>query len=251
MNKSMSATAILTGCAIFVASYSLQSQAKSAAENKPVREQEQHNLKTLDERFSYAFGADLAEKFKQEGIELNVEILASAMQDNIAGEMKMSTGEITATLELYQKIHAKEKATERAVIAEKNKKEGEQFLAKNAKKEGVIVTESGLQYKVIHRGKGGYNPTKDDEVTVHYRGTFVDGTEFDSTHQRNQTYSVKVEQLIKGWSEAVQLMSQGAKWELYIPAEIAYGESGSGTYVGPNAVLIFEVELLEIEKQEG
>jgi FKBP-type peptidyl-prolyl cis-trans isomerase len=151
-------------------------------------------------------------------------------------------------MQVFEEVHLKKKEAERAAAAEKNKKEGESFLAANAKKEGVAVTKSGLQYKVITQGSGGYKPTVDDEVTVHYRGTFIDGTEFDSTYKRNKAYSANPKQLIQGWTEAILLMSKGSKWELYVPADLAYGENGSDPYIGPNAVLIFEVELLEIEK---
>ncbi len=252
MNTYMSAFAILLMNTIFMGTYSEQSQANNSAENETVADEMQPDFKTLDDRFSYAYGADLAEKFKEEGIELNVALLATAMQDVFAdGDMKMSDGEIVATLEVYQEIHTKKKEAERALIGEKNQQEGEKFLAENARKDGVVVTESGLQYTVITEGDGGYTPDEDDEVTVHYRGRFIDGTEFDSTHARNEAYRARVKQLLEGWSEALQLMSEGAKWELYIPADLAYGERGSDPYVGPNAVLIFEVELLEIEKQNG
>ena len=135
-----------------------------------------------------------------------------------------------------------------AAVAQKNKQEGEAFLVENARNEDVVVTDSGLQYRIITEGNGDYTPTAEDEVTVHYRGSYVDGTEFDSTYERNEPYTVKVKRLIEGWSEALQMMSEGAKWELYIPSEIAYGEEGSGNYVGPNAVLVFEVELLTVNK---
>ena len=250
MKKYTSAVAILVMSAVFTVSYSEQSHSKDSAEKENVTDEKQHDFKTLDDRFSYAYGVELAEKFKTEGIELNVAILATAMQDVFGGgEKKMSAGEVAVTTKIYQELHTKKKEAERAAIGEKNKKEGQKFLAENAKKKGVVVTESGLQYKVITEGNGGYKPTEDDEVTVHYRGSFIDGTEFDSTHKRNEAYSDKVKQLIEGWTEALQLMSEGAKWELYIPADIAYGERGS-EYVGPNAVLIFEVELLEIEKEK-
>ncbi|MGC1508971.1 FKBP-type peptidyl-prolyl cis-trans isomerase [Ketobacter sp.] len=254
MNKYTSTVvtlALLIGAAS-TTSYGEQSQPMGAAQDETSTEQVQQEFKTLDERFSYAYGADLAQRFKEEGINLDVDILTTAMRDVLqGGSMKMPDGEIVATLDLYQKIHSKRKEDERAAIGEKNKKAGEAFLASNAKKEGVTVTESGLQYKIIKEGNGKNKPTENDEVTVHYRGTFIDGTEFDSTHKRNQAYSPKVNQLIQGWSEALQLMSEGAKWELYIPADIAYGEQGSGQYVGPNAVLIFEVELLEIKKSDN
>ncbi len=251
MRKYTSAVTILMVSAIFMGTYSEQSQSANSAGKETAADEKQQYFKTLDDRYSYAYGVELAEKFKAEGIELNAAVLATAMQDVYGdGERKMSAGEVAATMEIYQKIHTKKKEAERVATAEKNKKEGEDFLAENARKEGVIVTESGLQYRVITEGNGGYKPTEDDEVTVHYRGTFVDGTEFDSTHKRNEAYSVKVNKLIEGWAEALQLMTEGSKWELYIPSEIAYGEQGSGNYVGPNAVLVFEVELLEIDRAQ-
>lgn len=221
----------------------------NAPDNKIVSEQDHEQFKTLEDRFSYAYGADLADKFKAEGIELNVALMAEAMQAVFAGdERKMTAEEIVATMKIYEEVHLKKKEAERAVAAEKNKKEGAAFLSENAKKPGVVVTKSGLQYRVISEGKGRYKPTVEDEVKVHYRARFIDGTEFDSTYKRNEPYSVNAKMLIEGWAEALQLMSEGAKWELYIPADLAYGEKGSDPYIGPNAVLIFEVELLEIEK---
>ncbi|WP_328186577.1 FKBP-type peptidyl-prolyl cis-trans isomerase [Marinobacter sp. OP 3.4] len=247
MKQTIGAVTVLVMSVAFVGTYSESSQSRES-EKKSV-DQEQEIFEDLDDRYSYAYGAELAQQFKAEGIELNVELLATGMRDVLdGGEQKMSDGEVAATIEIYQEIHTKKKEAERAVIAEKNKQEGEAFLAENINKDGVIVTDSGLQYKVINEGNGGYTPTEEDEVTVHYRGTYVDGTEFDSTYKRNEPYTVKVERLIEGWSEALQLMSEGAKWELYIPSDIAYGEEGSGQYVGPNAVLVFEVELLEINK---
>lgn len=229
--------------------YSSSSHSNEPVENRTASAEPLKSLKTLTDRFSYAYGADLAEKFKVEGIELNVEVMAAAMQDVfIGGGNKMSKGEIATTMEVYRKVHLKKKEEERAIAGEKNKKEGAVFLAENARKDGVITTKSGLQYKIINKGNGGPTPSEDDEVKVNYRGTFIDGTVFDSTYDRNEAFSVKAKALIEGWSEALQMMPEGAKWELYIPAELAYGERGSEPYIGPNAVLIFEVELLEIEK---
>ena len=210
-------------------------------------EEGQQDFKTLEDRFSYAFGADWAGKLKAEGIELNIPVMAAAMQAVFeGGEKKMSAGEIAATIQVYQEVHQKKKDAEWAVATEKNKTEGEVFLKENASKEGVVVTKSGLQYKVLAQGKGGYTPTAEDEVKVHYRGRLLDGTEFDSTYSRGEPYSSSAKALIEGWSEALQLMSVGSKWELYVPANLAYGEAGSPPFVGPNAVLIFDVELLEI-----
>ena len=226
-------------------------QSKDAAAIKPVAAENQQEFKTLEDRFSYAYGADLAQKFKAEGIELNVALMAAAMEAVFDGsERKMSVEEMAATMEMYREVHLKEKEAQRVVAAEKNKREGAIFLKENAKKEGVVVTKSGLQYKIVTEGNGGYKPTVEDEVKVHYRARLIDGTEFDSTFARNKAYSANAKMLIDGWAEAIQLMSAGSKWELYIPAELAYGEKGSDPYIGPNAVLIFEVELLEIEKRK-
>ncbi|GGY82992.1 FKBP-type peptidyl-prolyl cis-trans isomerase [Marinobacter zhanjiangensis] len=252
MKKYMSAATILMMGAVFMGTYSEQSRSASSAEQETAADETGHEFEDLTDRYSYAYGADLANKFKAEGVELNVDIMAAAMEDVFDnGEAKMSAGEIAATIDIYMEIHEKKKEAERAAAGEKNKAESENFLSENAGKEGIVVTESGLQYRVITEGDGGYTPTEDDTVTVHYRGSFVDGTEFDSTYQRNEPYTVKVKKLIEGWGEALQLMSEGSKWELYIPADLAYGEEGAGEYVEPNAALIFEVELLEIAKAEG
>jgi FKBP-type peptidyl-prolyl cis-trans isomerase len=250
MKKATSAVAMLVLTAACMGACGRQSPSKDVAEKEAVPEENQKQFKTLEDRFSYAYGADLAEKFKEEGIEINVALLTEAMHAAIGGgELKMSDGEVAATLKIYEEFHLKKKEAERAAAAEKNNKEGAAFLVENAKKPGVIVTKSGLQYRVIREGTGDYKPTVEDELKVHYRARFIDGTEFDSTYKRNEPYSVNAKMLISGWAEAVQLMSAGSKWELYIPAHLAYGEKGSDPYVGPNAVLIFEVELLEIEKK--
>ena len=130
-----------------------------------------------------------------------------------------------------------------------NKAAGEKFLAENAKKEGVVTTESGLQYKIIKAGKGEI-PTKESTVKVHYKGTLIDGTEFDSSYSRKEPAKFGVTKVIKGWTEALQLMPVGSKWELYIPQELAYGERQSGSHIKPFSALVFEVELLEIEKKK-
>ncbi|MFL1405335.1 FKBP-type peptidyl-prolyl cis-trans isomerase [Marinobacter sp. M1N3S26] len=246
----VAAVALLIGT-VSMGAYSEQSQPGESEQKTTVANEEQPFFDDLDDRYSYAYGAELAKNFKAEGVALDVDMLATAMREVFDGdEMKMSDGEIAATIEIYQRIHNKKKDAERAVEAEKNEREGEAFLAENANKDGVVITESGLQYKVITEGDGDYNPTADDEVTVHYRGTYVDGTEFDSTYSRNEPYTVEVKRLIEGWAEALQLMSVGSRWELYIPSDIAYGEEGAGQYVGPNAVLVFDVELLEINKMK-
>jgi FKBP-type peptidyl-prolyl cis-trans isomerase len=250
MRKATSVIAALMLTAVYVGGCDRQAPSTDAAKDTTVSDENTEQFKTLEDRFSYAYGADLGEKFKEEGIEIDVALMAEAMRAVLDGnEGKMSPGEIAATLKIYEEVHLKKKEADRAVAGEKNKKEGEAFLAENAKKPGVFVTKSGLQYRVINKGKGGNKPTVDDELKVHYRARFIDGTEFDSTYKRNEPYSVNAKMLIDGWAEAIQMMSEGAKWELYVPADLAYGEKGSDPYVGPNAVLIFEVDLLEIEKR--
>jgi FKBP-type peptidyl-prolyl cis-trans isomerase len=206
------------------------------------------SFNSLDERFSYAYGVDLAKKFKAEGITLDIDLLAAAMKSVFAEQQPyMDDGEVQATIQAYQQVFTKKKEAEWAEASTRNKQQGDEFLRNNIASDGVQVTDSGLQYKIIQPGTGDYHPKADDEVLVHYRARFVDNTEFDSTYDRDKPYSVKVKQLIPGWSEALQLMTKGARWELYLPSDIAYGERGSGEFVGPNAVLIFDVELLDIK----
>jgi FKBP-type peptidyl-prolyl cis-trans isomerase len=251
VNRYVGAVALVVLVATCIGGCDQQPRSEDLAAAEAAAEVEHPEFKTLEDRFSYAYGADLAAKFKEEDIAVNVDLLVDGMRTVFdGGESKMTTDEVAATMRVFEEVHLKKKEAERAAAAEKNQKEGEAFLAANAKKDGVVVTKSGLQYKVITQGDGGYKPTVDDEVTVHYRGTFIDGTEFDSTHKRNKPYSANPRQLIQGWTEAMLLMSKGSKWELYVPADLAYGENGSDPYIGPNAVLIFEVELLEIEKAE-
>ena len=250
MKKTIGAIAILVLTAACTGADDPQSSKSKDAAPQTAAEHNQEVFKTMEDRFSYASGLEWAERLKAEGIELNADLMAEAMRAVFnGGEKRMSNEEAAATIGIYREIYEKEKAEKRVVAAEKNKKEGEAFLKENAKKEGVVVTKSGLQYKVITASKAGRKPTVNDEVTVNYRGTFINGTEFDSTYKRNQPYTAAVSALMKGWIEALQLMSKGSKWELYIPAELAYGEEGSEPHVGPNAVLIFEVELLDIEKR--
>lgn len=237
---------------VFMGTYSEQSRSEISADQKTTADEKEHYFRDLNDRYSYAYGADLAEKFKAEGVELNVAVMSVAMQAVFdGGEKKMSAGEIAATIDIYMEIHEKKKEAERIAAGKKNKEKSDIFLSENANKQGVVVTNSGLQYKVITEGGGGYTPTENDIVTVHYRATFVDGTEFDNTYTRDEPYSIKVEKLIESWGEALQLMSKDSRWELYIPADLAYGEEGSEPYVGPSAALIFEVELLEVESAEG
>mgnify|MGYP001333884218 CR=1 FL=1 len=207
-------------------------------------------LKTEKDKVSYAIGTEVAKSIKQQGIDLDVDVLLKAVKDVLSAQnLLMTDDEIRKTMatvhaELKQKRMQGMRA--RTKDAEENRKEGEIFLAENKTKEGVVTLPSRLQYKILKAGDG-KKPTDADMVEYHYRGTLIDGTEFDSSYKRGQPATFKVTGVIPGWREALKLMPVGSKWQLFIPPELAYGEQGSGRHIVPNATLIFEVELLAIK----
>ncbi|TYO97113.1 FKBP-type peptidyl-prolyl cis-trans isomerase FklB [Geothermobacter ehrlichii] len=202
----------------------------AAADKKPT---------TLEERVSYGIGMNIGRDFKGKGFEVNPDLLARGIKDVLAGgELLMTEDEVRQTIMELQQV-LQEKA------AAKNRAEGEAFLAANRKKDGVKVTASGLQYRVIREGDGA-TPGPDSTVTVNYRGALVDGTEFDSSYKRGKPATFQLNRVIRGWTEGLQLMKAGGKYEFVLPADLAYGEQGAGQVIGPNSVLIFEVELLEV-----
>jgi FKBP-type peptidyl-prolyl cis-trans isomerase FklB len=216
--------------------------AQLSAEETPV-------LKTQKEKASYAIGVEMAKSIKQQGIDLEVDILLKAVKDVLTAQnLLMTDDEIRKTMAIVR-TELKQKRLQsmrvRTKDAEENRKEGETFLAENKTKEGVVTLPSGLQYKILKAGDG-KKPTDADTVECHYRGTLIEGTEFDSSYKRGQPATLKVTGVIKGWTEALQLMPVGSKWQLFIPPQLAYGAQGSGR-IGPNATLIFEVELLAIK----
>ncbi|MDA8105148.1 MAG: FKBP-type peptidyl-prolyl cis-trans isomerase [Nitrospiraceae bacterium] len=212
--------------------------------------EEQAPLKDKKDRLSYALGLDVGNALKRQSVEINNDIFMQGVKDALSGGKKLLTDdELRETMTAFSKEMATKQAEATKKLAEKNKKEGEAFLAENKKKEGVKTLPDGLQYKVITEGKGG-SPKATDTVTVNYRGTFIDGKEFDSSYKRNQPATFAVNGVIPGWTEALQMMKEGSKWELFIPAKLAYGERGAGGVIGPNATLIFEVELLSIKPTE-
>ncbi len=204
-------------------------------------------LKTDSEKLSYMMGMDIGTFLKEVPREIDFEIFVSGIKDVFNGEKTLLTQEEAAQIKqaFVQEMQA-ETILKMNEIKEKNKKDGEMFLAENKKKKGVITTASGLQYIVLTKGTG-LSPKIDDKVKVHYSGTLIDGTEFDSSYKRGEPVPFPLNGVITGWGEALQLMKVGGKNRLFIPSELAYGEQGSGP-IGPNSVLIFEVELLEIEK---
>jgi len=199
-------------------------------------------LKTPKDSLSYAVGVLLAKVLVSQGVaDVNLDLVHQGMQAALNDEPTLfSANEANQIVQDYA-------VAQQQRLLEANKAAGEQFLAENAKRPGVVTLPSGLQYEVIKEGDGP-SPTEDDEVTVHYHGTLIDGTVFDSSVERGEPATFPVSGVIPGWVEALQLMKVGSKWKLYIPAELAYGERGAGGAIGPNEVLIFEVELLGIEK---
>jgi len=203
-------------------------------------------LNTFEEKVSYALGQDHATNLQRMGAEVDPDLLARGLLDALKGEEPaLPPEEARRILAEFRQQMMSQTKVDRAEQAAKNQEEGRKFLAENRTRPDVQVTDSGLQYKVLAEGDGP-TPTASNRVSVHYRGTLLDGTVFDSSHRRGQSAIFVVSNLIAGWSEALQLMKVGSKWELYIPPELAYGERGSGPMIGPQATLIFEVELLDI-----
>ncbi|MEE9331141.1 MAG: FKBP-type peptidyl-prolyl cis-trans isomerase [Methylophilaceae bacterium] len=206
-----------------------------------------NELKTLTQRLSYIVGENMATQLKNDGIDLDADALVLAITDVAAGNAsRLSEEDKRNTVEEMQKVNQEQQQTANAGKSEKNIAEGTAYLAENSKKDGVKTTDSGLQYKAIVAGDA-EKPKTTDTVKVHYKGTLIDGTVFDSSYDRGEPATFPVNGVIPGWVEALQLMGVGDKFELAIPSELAYGANGSGPSIGPDATLVFEVELLSIE----
>ncbi|NQT81616.1 FKBP-type peptidyl-prolyl cis-trans isomerase [bacterium] len=205
-------------------------------------------LKSASAKLSYALGMDIGASLKRLEAEIDPAIFFRGVEDTLKGGKPLLTPQEATEIrnEFFTKKR-EELAQRMKETGEKNLKEGEAFLAENKKKDGVVTTASGLQYMVLRKGDGS-KPKKTDQVTVNYQGTLIDGTEFDSSYKRGQPATFSAGGVIPGWTEALQLMNVGSKYRLFIPSNLAYGERGSGARIGPNAALIFEVELLGIEK---
>ena len=203
-------------------------------------------LNTLTQRLSYIVGENMAHQLKNDGLALDADAVAQAVIDVMADTpSRLTDAEKRSTVEQVQKESQEKQVAAQAEQSAKNQAEGTAYLAENAKKEGVITTDSGLQYKSLVAGDG-EKPSKSNKVKVHYRGTLIDGTVFDSSYERGEPIVFPVTGVIAGWIEGLQLMKEGATYRFFIPAKLAYGEIGSGDAIGPNSTLIFDVELLKV-----
>ena len=204
-------------------------------------------LTTKKDKISYAIGADLGKKLKTSSIDVDPNILTRALKDTLTGaKVDMTDDEIRATLtDLTKDLQQKQVAAAKEA-SEKNRKAGEEFLAANKSKEGVMALPDGLQYKILTPGNGP-KPTASDTVVCNYKGTLIDGKEFDSSYKRGQPATFPVSGVIKGWTEALQMMPVGSKWQLFIPPDLAYGDRQAGADITPGSTLVFEVELMSIQ----
>lgn len=206
------------------------------------------NLETQKDKVSYSVGWDIGNNLKRQSIDVDADIMSAGIKDALSGSKPLLTDdERNQVMMSFQKDLQDKQMKAKSETGEKNKNSGEEFLAKNKKIESVKVTSSGLQYKIIKQGTG-EKPKSNDTVTVNYEGRLIDGTVFDSSYKRGQPATFAVGGVIAGWTEALQLMKVGSKYELFIPSNLAYGERGVGADIGPNSALIFTVELISIKK---
>ena len=209
--------------------------------------QHRTELKTLQDSVSYSIGMDFGKNLKSQKVDINPDVFAQALKD-VSGDGKpaLTDDQAKSVMMAFQTKMMAAHAEKMRADGEKNKKDGETFLSENKKKDGVVTLPSGLQYKVLTMGKG-KKPTAKDNVTVNYRAMLYDGTEFDNSYKNGQPVVFPVGNILPGISEALKLMPTGSKWQIVIPSELAYGERGNGQQIGPNAVLVFEIELLGIK----
>lgn len=220
-----------------------------AACQPPASNTEQDTPVSLDseeQKISYIMGINVGSQMKSDALTFDKEAFMAGFNDGLKGtDPKLSDEDAAAVIQSFQEKQVAEQQAMMEELAAKNLSEGQAFLEENATKDDVVRLESGLQYRVITVGSGA-SPDPEQEVEVHYRGTLLDGTQFDSSYDRGAPAQFGVNEVIPGWVEALQLMKEGDKWELFIPADLAYGAGGTGGVIGPNQVLVFEVELLKV-----
>jgi FKBP-type peptidyl-prolyl cis-trans isomerase FklB len=204
-------------------------------------------LKTPKDKASYAIGMNIGKGLHKDSVDVDPAILLRGLKDGMAGGKTLLTDdEAKSAMVAIQADLRKKQEAKMAVVGDANKKEGDEFLAQNKTKEGVVTLPSGLQYKILKEGTGP-KPSASDSVVCNYKGTLIDNTEFDSSYKRGQPATFPVGQVIKGWTEVLQLMPVGSKWQVFVPSDLAYGPRAPGGTIGPNATLIFEIELLSIQ----
>jgi len=232
---------ILTLC--IAASLAAITVAQDSTTEKTEKKSTVPGLTTVQERVSYGIGLNIGRQFKRQNLDIDPSVLVQGIVDVLNDrEPKLTPEELEEAFAALNELMEKKEAAAKT----ENLKNGQEFLAENAKKKDVITTKSGLQYQIIKPGTG-ETPKATDTVVTHYKGTLLNGTEFDSSYQRNEPAEFPVGGVIKGWTEALQLMKVGAKWKLFIPSELAYGERGSGGSIPANSTLVFEIELLEVK----
>ena len=209
--------------------------------------QQRPALETAEAKLSYALGMDLGKQLRQKKVEIDAAVFARGLADALAGgALLLTEAESRALVTALQEDMQRREFARVVENAEKNKKDGDAFLAANRQKPGVVVLDSGLQYRILAAGTG-RKPTADDTVICQYKGTLIDGAEFDSSYSRGEPATFPVKGVMKGWSEALQLMPVGSRWQLFVPPELAYGSRGSGGRIAPNTTLVFDVELTGIK----
>jgi len=211
------------------------------------KEEKKFQLKTFEDSVSYCIGQNIGKNLKDPNMSINFNALSEGMKDLLNGTSLLRDDEIQEVLTAFNQKMTAKRTEMMNEMKTKNLKAANEFLEENKKKEGVVTLPDGLQYKVLKSGNGSI-PKDTNTVKVHYKGTLIDGQEFDSSYKRGEPAEFKLNQVIKGWTEALQLMHVGDKWELYIPPSLGYGENGAGQMIQPNSALIFEVELLDIVK---
>jgi FKBP-type peptidyl-prolyl cis-trans isomerase FklB len=227
-----------------------KAQPGAATKRAPAKAATPLTLKTQKEKASYALGMNFGTGLRKQSIDIDPAILARGLRDSFSnGKTLLTEDEAKAVLTQLQTDVRKKQQEMAQQLGDTNKKQGIAFLEANKTKDGVVTLPSGLQYKVLQEGTGP-KPAPTDTVVCNYRGTLLDNAEFDSSYKRGQPATFPVTGVIKGWTEALQLMPVGSKWQLFIPSELAYGERGAGGQIGPNATLIFEVELLSIQAKD-
>jgi FKBP-type peptidyl-prolyl cis-trans isomerase FklB len=209
------------------------------------------SLKSADDKLNYSVGVEIGKNIKRNGLALSDAVFMKGIHDGLdEKEPLIDEEEMRKVKQDHAKAQREVRQKEREEETKKNKEAAEKFLKENTAKEGIVTTESGLQYKILKEGKG-EKPKETDRVSVNYKGTTIDGTEFDSSYTRGKPATFSVNRVVKGWTEALQLMPVGSKWQVFIPPELGYGERGAGAKIPPNSVLIFEMELLDIVKDDA